>query len=110
MTTQHGAATAVQRELNKAVRGKTSGTVRVKVAHPKAGLIRRYKTVKITASGEGTLAPVANPSLEDQKAFFSLRGANAPGLQTPDAVLNLVNKSSQQLQQSGTIPVRVPTK
>jgi hypothetical protein len=60
--------------------------------------------VRIEATGEGESIATANPFFEDVKAFYSLRAAD----QSAESTLNLVNLSSQQLEQSGTVPVRIP--
>jgi RHS repeat-associated protein len=108
VTSEHGAATAVQRNLNQAVRGGTQGTVTVNVANPTPG---GPQTVTITSSGSGRLsAPAGNPFLEDQKAAYALKAANPPGFRTPEAVNDLVNKSSKQITAAAARPARVPTK
>lgn len=94
ITSEHGRATAVQRLLNRAVRGSFTGTTEV-------------GDVTITASGEGTLPPTATPYFEDTKALYSMAAADAPGFQTGEDVLNLVCRSSDQLPAP---PVRVPSR
>jgi hypothetical protein len=90
----HRLADAIQRNLNRAYRGAT-------VNQPLIG-----ESVRIAASGEGTLAASANPFLEDVKAYYSLRAA---GIEQR-ASLDLLNQSSRQLDLAATVPVRVPSR
>jgi RHS repeat-associated protein len=91
---QHGRATAVQRLLNRAARGRFSGEAQV-------------GPVRIEVSGDGTLPPTPNQSFEDVKAFYSMSAAEAPGFQSGEDVLGLVCRSAAQLP---TPPVRVPSR
>lgn len=100
---QHRLADAVQRNLNRGVRGRT-------VRRPQIGPSGEQPRVTIQATGDGVRSPTANPYLEDVKAYYSLRAARPQGFETPDRVLDLVRQSSDQLQQSGTVPLRVPTR
>jgi RHS repeat-associated protein len=94
LSSQHGRATAVQRLLNRAVRGRFSGEAEV-------------GPVSIEVSGEGNLPPTPNQSFEDVKAFYSMSAADAPGYQSGEDVLGLVCRSADQLLSS---PVRVPSR
>jgi hypothetical protein len=86
-------ADAVQRNLNRAVRGAS-------VNQPQVG------NVTIGATGQGQLAPAATPFYEDVKAYYSLRAAG----QSQQNALDLVDLSRRQLERAGVTPVRVPTR
>jgi RHS repeat-associated protein len=90
---QHRMADAVQRNLNRAVRGET-------VNKPQVG------NVSIRSVGEGQSFATPSSWLEDVKAFYSLRAAG----QGQQNALDLVNRSSRQLEAAGAVPVRVPTR
>jgi RHS repeat-associated protein len=88
---QHRLADAVQRNLNRGIRGAT-------VNQPQVG------NVAISAKYEGQLAATPTPYFEDVKAYYSLRAAG----QSQQNALDLVEQSSRQLARAGAVPVRVP--
>lgn len=94
LSSQHGRATAVDRLLNRAARGRFSGEAEV-------------GRVSIQVSAEGDLPPYPNQCFEDLKAFYSMLAADAPGYQSGEDVLGLVRRSSEQLPAP---PVRVPSR
>jgi RHS repeat-associated protein len=101
-STEHGRATAVHREINKAYRGRLKKKVTV-------GNNSRNQ-VTIESLGEGTTTPGGNPYLEDIKAFYGLKAADAPGYQTSETIFDLVTRSSNQIDNAGCIPCRVPSR
>jgi hypothetical protein len=96
LSSEHGAATAVQRELNQAARGKT--------INPNA--TKKKRSGVVSSSGAGTLKPTPTPFFEDVKAFFSLRAAGV----SPTETLEIVEKSAEQLSKTKTSPIRIPSK
>lgn len=94
LLSQHGRATAVQRIVNRSVRGSFSGEAEI-------------GPVTIRSSGEGTLPPAPSQTFEDLKAFYSMTAAEAPGFTSVDDVYNLVCRSGNQLPNP---PVRVPSR
>ncbi|UFZ05156.1 DUF4157 domain-containing protein [Bradyrhizobium ontarionense] len=88
---QHGAASATQRNLNRAMHGETH--------EPNIG------EVQIKSSGEGT-SVTPSPYYEDVKAYFALRAAG----RSHEEALDLVMRSRDQIDASGDPIIRVPTR
>jgi hypothetical protein len=97
LRTEHGRATAIQRFLNQASRGKS---LNVQVGDRKTGITR------VHASGEGRLAPSPTPWFEDVKAMYALRGAGVD----PNQAYDIVKRSIEQLEKAGIRPVRIPAR
>ena len=81
---QHDAASNVQNRMNARLQGKESGT----------SVVEGVNEVTISAEGNGSLKPTANPYAEQVKAFFAWRAAGAPGKQA----LKLVNADVSERQ------------
>lgn len=92
---QHRRADSVQRRLNRALLGRQ---FRADPSNP----------VTITARGEGRLGPTPNPWFEDLKAYYGLRAARPAGYETPQAALELVERSARALERRGARPRRIP--
>jgi hypothetical protein len=88
---QHGAASATQRNLNRAMHGQPH--------EPNIGEVR------IHSSGEGTLV-IPSASYEDVKAYYALRAAG----RSHEEALELVMRSRDQINASGALTVRVPSR
>jgi RHS repeat-associated protein len=90
----HRAADAVQRNLNRGLRGATVNDPQI-------------RNVNISATGSGTSVGTPSPWFEDVKGYYSLRAAG----QSPTVAHDIVTLSNRQLEQAGAnIPVRVPSR
>jgi RHS repeat-associated protein len=94
----HNNASSVQRNVNRAVRGKSYQN---KIGDASAGQVE----VRIEAKGDGKLVTPSQP-LEDVKAFYALRSAGYG----PNQAYGLVDLSSKQIAKAGVNPVRVPSR
>ena len=90
---QHDLATAVQRNVNRAQRGRD-------ISGDPIG------PVSVTASGAGTSVGTPSPFVEDVKAFFALLAAG----RDPESALSAVLRSRAQIEAAGTPTVRVPSR
>ena len=88
---QHEAASATQRNINRAIHGEPH--------EPKIG------KVKIEAKGAGANV-TPSPHMEDVKAYYALRAAG----RSHEEALELVMRSRAQIEAAGAPTLRVPTR
>jgi|GEM_PF-3919904 len=87
---QHDSASAIQTGMNQAAHG--------------ADVNVQQGTIGVQSSGDGRLPPTPTPWFEDMKAYQALLAAG----RTPSEAYAAVQTSNQQLDASGTVPLRVP--